>query len=173
MRRIIAAGLAAAIGIAAGAGATPAKAAMCASPPIVGYVEFAPGSAEADLEAVSRHFHQVLIASRGRPHTGSTQVVAMGDIGEGAEWEAASEAQRRADKALAEARAAAVREAVDLHPAFVWGESVTVTVRDNRQLFTEEERTAEPGLTDRLRAVIRTWVRIGDGRDANGVYVTC
>jgi len=80
----------------------------------------------------------------------SVAVTVMGDLGEGAEFDGASAKTRAADKALAEARLAAIRtELAGL------GKPVTETrIRPTRQRFSAEDKARNPMLTDRVRAGI-------------------
>ena len=111
-------------------------------------VEFAPGSAAIDAGFGAR----VVAFAKGYGEAGreidSLAVLAMGDLGEGAEYDAASAEARAKDKALGEARLAAIRDAVT-----PLGEPITDTkVRPTRQIITPELIAANPMLNERVRA---------------------
>lgn len=110
-------------------------------------IEFAPGSAalEPGLAARAEGF----AAAHGPVGTGidSFAVTVMGDLGEGAEYDAASAEARAADKALAEARLAAIRAALAGRKPIT-----DVRLRETRQLFSAEDLAKNPMLNDRVRA---------------------
>lgn len=146
----------AALALAAG----PARgAAFCSSTPTVTYVHFPIGSAQLPDRVASEHVAKLapLISSSSR--LVSYSILAMGDLAEGAEWDNASAEARTADRALASARAAALRLMLRRLPKRYRTRFVGAHARPSRQLFTVEQQLAEPGLHNGVRAVVRTWFR--------------
>jgi len=170
MRAVSVALVAISIWAAAGGSGSAAAAAYCSGPPAVTYVTFAPGSAQLPEGVLNAHLKKV--GPRMYPGTTmvSQQVLAMGDIAEGEAWERASAEERKADRALAEARGAALRAMLAQVRRRYRAERITVDVRENRQLFTPEQLAQEPELSDGLRAIVRTWFRV---LTAEGLIVAC
>lgn len=150
--------VAAIAGLACAAG--PARgAALCSGPPTVTYVDFAPGSAELPQRIAYNHVARLAPLVSPSSKIVSYSILAMGDLAEGEEWEQASPAARKADQVLATARAQALRRMLRRLPSRFRTGYVGTEVRENRQVFTPEQLFAEPGLNDRVRAVVRTWFR--------------
>jgi hypothetical protein len=139
---------------AAGSGAPAAAAAYCVSAPTILFVEFAPGSAELPPPFELELVNQLLSANAQKLYADEAAVLTMGDIAEGADWQAASGPARAADKALGEARMAAVQAVLARLPPALRPRSIKPHVRDNRQLLKTEDIAANPRLNDRLRGGI-------------------
>ena len=149
----VAAVLAAMSGAGSG-GATAAAAAYCTAAPTILFLEFAPGSAELPPPFELELVNQLLAANAQKLYADEAALLTMGDIAEGADWQAASATARAADKALGEARMAAVQAVLARLPPALRPASVKPHVRDNRQLLRAEDIAANSRLNDRLRGGI-------------------
>lgn len=90
----------------------------------------------------------------------SLAITVMGDLGEGAEHDAAAAEARAADKALAEARLAVIRAA--LAPL---AKPVTdAKLRPTRQIFSTADVARNPMLNDRVRAGLFLSMMVPRGR---------
>jgi hypothetical protein len=133
----------------AGAWATTPAQAMCGTvQTLMLPIEFGDGSSAVAPGLAERA--RAFAAAHGESGTAlnSLAVTVMGDLGEGAEFDAATAEARTADRALAEARLAAIRGALaDLAKPIT-----DVKLRPTRQLFSAEDRARNPMLTVRVRA---------------------
>ncbi|NIJ21770.1 hypothetical protein FHS95_003481 [Sphingomonas naasensis] len=110
-------------------------------------IEFAPGSAALAPGLAARVQGFAQAHGPAAADIDSIAVTVMGDLGEGAEYDGASTEARAADKALAEARLAAIRAQLDP------GKPITdAKLRETRQIFTAEDVARNPMLNDRVRA---------------------
>ncbi len=78
-------------------------------------------------------------------------VIASGDIAEGDDFDRASADARASDRALGQARLAALETAI---LADVPTASIETVLRDNRQVYTEAARAVDPLLSDDVRAAV-------------------
>lgn len=126
--------------------AGPAQGACGGATQLLMPIEFDPGSAA--LEPLAPRVRRFALAyGPAGTDIDSIAVTVMGDLGEGAEYDGASAEARAADKALAEARLAAIRARLD------FGKPLTdVNIRATRQIFGAEDVAANPMLNDRVRA---------------------
>lgn len=142
------------------ASADPAQALCASSERRVFFVEFDAGSTKLD-EALSGRLSSFLLPSvTGGRYVTSYIVLASGDIAEGADWDKAQETARAADRRLGEARSASIKAMLAGLPETLRSGHVQATVRQNRQVFSEEEVRANPSLNARVRAGIVADIRM-------------
>jgi hypothetical protein len=124
------------------------------------FVEFDDGSAKLD-SALSERLSAFLLPSitSGR-YVSSYIVLASGDIGEGADWDNAPESARAPDRRLGEARSTSIKAMLAALPEALRSGHVQATIRQNRQIFSEEEMRANPSLNPRVRAGIVADIRV-------------
>lgn len=140
--------------------APPASAFCMSAKRSVFFVEFAQGSDSLPAElrsAFAAHLAPDLGVGR---YVDSYTILASGDLAEGAEWDGAPAEARAADRLLGERRAAALEAMIRAETGTpLSGDRIRVTIRDNRQVFTDEELAANPALNPRLRAGIMADIR--------------
>ena len=153
--------LMAAAAVFAGLGAQPSPAmAYCSSSErSVFFVEFEQGSAALPAGVRGRLAARLLPSLSGGRYVDSYFILASGDIAEGSDWEAAPDSARAADRKLGEARSASIRAMLKAQPKPLRTRSIEVKVRDNRQVFSDQELQANPALNPRIRAGIVADVR--------------
>jgi hypothetical protein len=134
--------------------AVPGTAWSCSSSErVVHYVEFAPGSWAVSDASFIQLLYRITRVRAGRP-VDSYRILASGDLAEGMEWQHAAPRARERDRRLGRARVNALRNYLRRLPRSHRARVITHAVRANRQVFTADEQTANPALTDRLRAVV-------------------
>jgi hypothetical protein len=142
------------------ASANPAQAMCSSSERRVFFVEFDDGSAKPDETLPERLSALLLPSTAGGRYVSSYTVLASGDIGEGADWDRAPESARAADRRLGETRSASIKAMLATLPEALRSGLVQVTVRQNRQIFSEEELRANRSLNARVRAGIVADIRV-------------
>jgi hypothetical protein len=136
------------------------RAAACSSSErVVSYAEFAPGAAEPTGAFAAQLLERMTRVVGSGMRVASYRIVASGDVAEGVDWNAASPEMKQADTALGEARVARLRALIDNLPPALRSGHVSTHVREGRQLFTSEQRSENPALTDGLRAGIVADIR--------------
>lgn len=123
------------------------------------FFEFPNGSAvlpEGAAEAFRLDLRSRLADGR---YVDSYQILASGDLAEGAEWAQAPAEARLADRRLGEARAEAIRALIGAGPPELRSTAITVTIRENRQVFTPDQIKGDPRLNERLRAGVAADIR--------------
>ncbi len=137
----------------------PPASAMCANVKrSVYFVEFAPGSDALPpnlADAFGAHLAPDLGTGR---YVDSYTILASGDLAEGAEWDSAPPEARASDHRLGERRAAALKAMIRAQDS-TRDDMIQVTIRDNRQVFTDEELAANPALNPNVRAGIMAQIR--------------
>lgn len=128
--------------------AGPAQAFCGGSTSIMMPIEFAGGSAALASGLAERAQSFATAYGPSGTQIDSLAITVMGDLGEGAEFDSAGADARASDKALAEARLAAIRDAL----ASLNKKIVDTRIRESRQVFDEEDRRQNPMLNDRVRA---------------------
>lgn len=138
----------------------PARALCASSERRVFFVEFDDGSAKLDEALRDRLSAFLLPSTTGGRYVSSYIVLASGDIGEGADWDNAPQSARAADRRLGDARSDSIRAMIAALPQALHSGHVQATVRENRQLFSEEALRANPSLNARVRAGIAADIRM-------------
>lgn len=158
-----------------GVGAHVSPAAACVSSQrSVFFVEFEEGSAVLPEPLAERFRAQLLGSISGQKYVASYGILASGDVAEGTPWNDASESVRAADLRLGQARAAILRAMLKRQPKPLRSKAIEVTVRGNRQVFTEAQLRADPRLNHRIRGAIVADVRTRSPRPRKGQPVpTC
>ena len=152
-----------------GAGVQVSPAAACAtSERSVFFVEFDDGISALEGATAERFRAQLLPFLTAPKYVDSYYVLASGDVGEGADWNAASERARSDDLALGRARSVAIRAMLDAQPKQLRSKSIEVKIRDSRQVLTEAEMQANPRLNARVRAAIVADIRTRADRPRKG-----
>jgi hypothetical protein len=158
-----------------GLGAQASPAAACVSSErSVFFVEFEEGSAAVPGGFAERLAAQLLPSISGQKYVASYSVVASGDVAEGAPWDAAPESARAADLKLGRARSVSLRTVLETQPRPLRSKSIQVTVRGNRQVFSEAELQANPRLNPRIRGAVVADIRVRSAKPRKGRPVpTC
>lgn len=158
-----------------GAGVQAVPAAACiSSERSVFYVEFDDGSAALPGATAERFRAHLLPSISGQKYVDSYFILASGDVAEGAAWNAAPARTRAADVRLGWVRYGAIRAMLESQPRPLRSKSISVKIRDNRQVLTEAEMRANPRLTLRTRAAIVADIRIRAPKPRKGEPVpTC
>lgn len=160
-RRAIRAAAALALAGCSAAIVAPPASAMCSNATrTVHFVEFAEGS-DALPPNLKAAFDARLAPDLGTGrYVDSYTILASGDLAEGAEWDGAAAEARAADRRLGERRAAALEAMVrEGSSTPLDADRVRVTVRENRQVFSDEQLAADPALNQRIRAGIMAEIR--------------
>lgn len=139
--------------------AVPQAAACVTSDRPVFFFEFPQGSSVLSAHAATSFRIDMHYQISGGKYVDAYDILASGDLGEGEQWTAASPESRAADRRLGESRAKAIAKMIASQPKEIRASTVRTTVRENRQVFTEEQLRSDPRLNERLRGGVAADVR--------------